>query len=113
VHLTADEFRYIISNLFENSIWALDSRDDGRIRIDVEINKNFLSLRWMDNGKGIEEDLKNQLFVAPVASTRKNGKGEGCYESRMILSRRGGLIRIEEAQEGWSTVIFIKLLRTG
>jgi len=113
VHITADEFRYIISNLFENSIWALDSRDDGRIRIDVEINKNFLSLRWMDNGKGIEEDLKNQLFVAPVASTRKNGKGEGCYESRMILSRRGGLIRIEEAQEGWSTVIFIKLLRTG
>ena len=81
--------------------------------MEVEKGTGFLSVRWMDNGRGIEKSIADQLFSAPVVSTRSGGKGEGCYESRKILSRRGGLIRLEETPDGWSTLVYLKLLRTG
>jgi len=111
VHLTPEEFKYIFDNLFANSIWALEGIDYPKIGVRVNVDKSFVHVLWIDNGRGISEEVAGQLFVSPVTSSRPGGRGEGCFESRKILVRRGGLIRVEKPPEGWSTAFYIKFLR--
>ena len=46
-------------------------------------------ITFTDNGKGIEDEIKNQIFI-PFYTTKKNGSGIGLSLSKNIMRKHGG-----------------------
>ena len=83
-------------NLVTNSIYALDGIDSPFIEINYRIDQNKLFLDVSDNGKGIEEDLIEKIFV-PFFTTRKNGSGIGLTITRNIMKMHMGSLEVVSA----------------
>lgn len=78
-------------NLITNSIYALEETDKPIIRITYRLVHNKVYIDVIDNGKGIEKDDIEKIFV-PFYTTRKNGSGIGLTITRNIMKmHHGGL----------------------
>lgn len=71
-----NSLKEIFINLIENSFDAIKNKEDGIIRVIYERDENFDILRFIDNGKGIDEKLKNRLFQ-PFTTNKEKGIGLG------------------------------------
>jgi two-component system nitrogen regulation sensor histidine kinase GlnL len=95
-------------NLIKNAAEAIDSRDQGRIilqtafrpgvRLTVPGSNSRISLPLMiqveDNGPGVPEHLKPNLFD-PFVTTKRTGTGLGLALVAKIISDHGGIIECE------------------
>ncbi|MCU0638552.1 MAG: FG-GAP-like repeat-containing protein [Candidatus Krumholzibacteria bacterium] len=113
LYLSSGEFQDIFSNLLTNSIWAVSDLDDKRIRIEARTDRRHLRLRWLDSGCGIAAEYRESLFKNEVSSGRPGGKGEGCAITGRILNDKQGEAYVDDAPQGWSTLIVIRIVRTG
>jgi len=79
----------VLINLINNSIHALQGIENPEISIHclIEADKTVIMLK--DNGKGIEEEIINQIFI-PFYTTKKNGSGIGLSLSKNILKKHNG-----------------------
>ncbi|MGL1893167.1 MAG: cache domain-containing protein [Spirochaetaceae bacterium] len=67
----------IFTNLILNSyIHGFENRDSGEITIIVEELPTHLSIKYIDNGKGIPSDTVNKIFE-PFYTTKRNNGGTG------------------------------------
>lgn len=80
-------------NLVTNSIYALEGIAQPVIEINYRLDQNRLFLEVSDNGKGIEEELIEKIFV-PFFTTRKTGSGIGLTITRNIMKMHRGSIDI-------------------
>ena len=55
---------------------ALEGQEDGKIRMEVDTEKNQLLIRVTDNGPGIPSDLIEDIFV-PFFTPRLRGAASG------------------------------------
>jgi signal transduction histidine kinase len=110
VHIKDHEFQHVFKNLYDNSIAALRAGADRRIDVIGFIDSVGVSIHWRDTGIGVPDDVREILFVQPVESLKPGGHGEGCFISRQIMKSRGGVIRIEDPSDGYSTVFVVKIL---
>ena len=76
-------------NLINNSIHALQGVLKPIIKIHCTIDIDKTLITFTDNGKGIEEEIINQIFI-PFYTTKKNGSGIGLSLSKNILKKHGG-----------------------
>jgi len=76
-------------NLINNSIHALEGVPLPTIKITCVIELDKILIVFTDNGKGIEENIMNQIFI-PFYTTKKNGSGIGLSLSKNILKKHGG-----------------------
>ena len=53
----------------------------------------------MNNGKGIPEDITDTLFL-PMVTGRPEGSGLGLPIAQEIISRHGGIIKVENSPQG-------------
>lgn len=83
-------------NLVTNSIHALEDIQEPTIEINYRLDQNKLFLDVTDNGKGIEEDLIEKIFV-PFFTTRKNGSGIGLTITRNIMKMHMGSLEVASA----------------
>lgn len=83
-------------NLVTNSIYALEDIQEPTIEINHRLDQNKLFLDVTDNGKGIEEDLIEKIFV-PFFTTRKNGSGIGLTITRNIMKMHMGSLEVASA----------------
>lgn len=100
--INADEklIEQILINLISNSRHALDSIKDAKITIECIINDRNTILRVIDNGKGIPDEIMDQIFI-PFYTTRKMGSGIGLSLSKSIMKKHGGDINVQsEENEG-------------
>ena len=89
--------RIILENLISNSIKFYDQsiRVEPYVRIKVSKENNFLLFSVVDNGIGINEDSKNNIFQMFVrASERSQTGGIGLYLSRLATEKLGGTIEL-------------------
>ncbi|WP_199117546.1 PAS domain-containing sensor histidine kinase [Pedobacter sp. ASV28] len=78
-------------NLITNSIYALEGIVQPLIEISYHLEPNKVYLNVSDNGKGIDKDSLEKIFV-PFYTTRKNGSGIGLTITRNIMKmHKGGL----------------------
>ncbi|WP_156112386.1 sensor histidine kinase [Lacinutrix jangbogonensis] len=79
----------VLINLINNSIHALHGIENPLLKINcvIEADKTVISIH--DNGKGIEDQIKNQIFI-PFYTTKKNGSGIGLSLSKNIMKKHGG-----------------------
>lgn len=97
----------VVINLVENA--AKYSPAGSAIRIEVAASPGHLLLRVQDQGPGIPETLREQVFEPFFQSSPSNaGGGLGLSICRGIVQAQGGTIRIDAAAGG-GTVVTVAL----
>lgn len=68
---------------------ALIKVPDGKVKLKAEVNREGRpELSVTDNGMGISEEIKDQVFV-PFFTTKEAGSGIGLSLSRQIMQMHG------------------------
>ncbi len=102
-----EQITRVFINLFNNAIQSIP--DDRKCVIEVtleEKNKNIL-IKIKDNGKGIQDDVKDKLFT-PNFTTKTSGMGLGLAIIKDIVENMGGKIYFE-TEPGKGTTFFVEL----
>ena len=98
----------VLQNLVGNAIDGCDERDDGKVRIEVHDRKENVEIIVSDNGKGIPEQIRNNLFDPFVTYGKTGGTGLGTAIVKSIVEAHKGRIRFETAT-GKGTTFYILL----
>lgn len=101
IRVNPSEIEQVILNLVNNAAQALASSDTAERRITIEANKNGAQvlLAVSDNGSGVPDKFKSQLFEL-LNTTKKTGMGLGLWLCKHIVTRYGGSIHYEDAIGG-------------
>lgn len=94
----------VLINLIKNAIEACDDQLDAQITVSAgRTNKGSLQIKVLDNGKGIPQEVMENIFV-PFFSTKKTGSGIGLSLSKQIMTLHSGKIQVE-SRVGEGTLI--------
>jgi signal transduction histidine kinase len=109
-------FEDIIGNLITNSIKALKGNEIGDkiIKCTTSMNEetNEFIILFSDNGHGVAEDIKDNIFEAYTSTTQKyGGAGVGLYIVKMRLKALRGQIELVENNEIGATFKIILPLK--
>jgi PAS domain S-box-containing protein len=115
VEIDVDQFLQVFSNLFTNSVHAIQKRreidpDFANARIEVRLSRTDsanLEISWADNGCGIEDDKLPHVFEA-FYTDKVTGNGLGLFLTKEILRNHGGAISIDSAK-GQGARVTLKL----
>ncbi|MBU0982303.1 MAG: HAMP domain-containing histidine kinase, partial [candidate division Zixibacteria bacterium] len=99
-----EQLRIVITNLLRNSIDALAGRGHPRILVSWLVENNHTVLRVADNGCGIPDTVRTQVFDAFVSTKPDRGTGLGLTMSRKIVEMYGGTLTIETTNETGTTM---------
>jgi len=104
VNADPERFAQVMANLLSNAA-KFSSRDD-QVEVSAYRNGDLIRVVVKDNGEGIPEEFRSQIFgkflQSDSSSTRvKGGSGLGLHISKQIVERMGGVIGFEtETGEG-------------
>ena len=93
-----------IVNILLNSVEAIEEK--GKIEISLKRENNNILLKIKDNGYGIPENIKKEIFE-PYFTTKANGTGLGLSIAKKIISEHNGEIEVK-TEEGKGTEFIIK-----
>ena len=80
-------------NLVTNSIHAVEEVENATITINYRLDANKLAIDVSDNGKGVDQDMIEKIFV-PFYTTRTNGSGIGLTITRNIMKMHQGNVEV-------------------
>jgi len=110
-----EQLRRVLLNLVGNAADALAGAGTRQPRIAIESGDNLAGtevwLRVRDNGPGVPEPLRRQLFQ-PFATGKPGGTGLGLALVKKVLEGHGGSIELESASGG-GTSFLLTLPRDG
>jgi two-component system OmpR family sensor kinase len=75
----------VFDNLIHNASMWLNTANEQKRLIGIEIDSNNNSVLISDNGPGVPEHLRDQIFEAFV-TMRNGGRGLGLYITQELLS---------------------------
>ena len=110
VALDPTRVRQIIENLISN---AIKFTDKGGVRIETHTHDDFMFIKVIDTGVGIENSMIASVFdpyiqSAPTSTRRVRGAGLGLAISRRLAERMGGDLLVE-SEKGMGSQFTIKL----
>ena len=93
ISISPVSFFQIIFNLVVNSSQALNSssKNDSWIKINVTLNTKFVKINIIDNGPGLPESIKQNLFK-PYLTTKKGGHGLGLVIAKNFIEKCHGTL---------------------
>ena len=97
----------IVTNLVKNATQALVENENPKIIVNVSTKENNVIITVNDNGKGIEEDHKSQIFE-PKFTTKSSGMGLGLAMVKNIIEAYKGNISFT-SELGIGTEFVVKL----
>ncbi|MDD5008482.1 MAG: ATP-binding protein [Syntrophorhabdaceae bacterium] len=95
-----DLVKLVIMNLISNAIDAVNEK--GTIRIEIREEGNYVLLVVSDNGVGMSEDVRRNIFN-PFFTMKDKGVGLGLYIVYNIVQAHGGFIEAESAEGSGSS----------
>lgn len=96
----------IFSNLIINGIQSVPEGQTPIVRIQLKTGDNHLLIKFIDNGAGIPEEIRDKIFI-PNFSTKDSGSGIGLSIAKRGIEHAGGKIWFETSSNG--TIIFVEL----
>jgi signal transduction histidine kinase len=87
----------VLLNIVGNAVQAMEGRPEPRLDIRIEPCGPRLLLVIRDNGCGIAEEKKRELFL-PFFTTKRRGIGLGLTIARKLLTQMNGTIEIASRQ---------------
>ncbi|HFK6240706.1 TPA: ATP-binding protein, partial [Listeria monocytogenes] len=110
IRCVPESIKSVFENLFSNSIKALKYTLNPQIEIKIKESGLYYDIFFSDNGTGILEENKKNLFTLWSSST--NGTGIGLASARDIIEDHGGKINyVELEDDDYRTTFLIKLPR--
>ena len=91
INVDAQQIEQVLINLLTNCIHALKDIPQKQILISAEAKDNRTFIRITDNGRGIEKEIEDKIFL-PFFTTRNEGAGIGLTLSKNIIEAHGGYI---------------------
>lgn len=107
---TEKNLTQIFNNLIKNSLEAISKKENGEITINIDSSESYLNVKFMDNGGGIPDNMKDMVFT-PYFTTRTTGTGLGLAIVKSLITGMGGNIKLERSDES-GTAFLIKFLKT-
>ena len=96
-------------NILSNAIDALEGKADPLITIAVGQNAREATIAVRDNGCGIADEKKNELFM-PFSSSKPRGIGLGLTIVKKLLAQMNGTVEINSRhQQGTEVLIRLPL----
>ena len=98
-----DQLFRVLSNLVRNAMQALeadDSRSDGQIRVAAHREGRKVVIDVMDNGPGVPQRARENLFKAFQGSTKKGGTGLGLVIASELVQAHGGTLKLLDSDAG-------------
>ena len=86
------QLRRAFENILRNAIEAIP--ETGRILVATDVHEQEVWISWQDNGSGIPEEIREQLFSAHL-TTKPAGTGIGLSNVKRIIEDAGGRLLIE------------------
>jgi signal transduction histidine kinase len=88
------KFERVLRNLLLNACEAVDA-DTGRIEVRTTATADGLEIRVADNGRGVPEEIRKDVFQPFVSHGKENGIGLGLAVVQRIMQAHGGKASIE------------------
>jgi signal transduction histidine kinase len=102
----------VFTNIIKNAVQAIPEDRKGLIRIRGSFDKGRVVVSFEDNGSGIPENLRKQIF-SPNFSTKNSGMGLGLAISKRIVELFGGVIDFHSIEtKGTTFVVQLPLMET-
>jgi nitrogen fixation/metabolism regulation signal transduction histidine kinase len=108
VLIDSDQMEQVFINLLQNAIDAVTKAKYPKITVIMEKNQQGkVFIRFADNGKGMNTEEKENVFV-PFFTTKRNGTGIGLTLSRHIVHNHKGKMDVKsEPGKGTEFIITI------
>lgn len=100
------EFQRVLSNLINNAVEALP-KSAGRVRVALSSVNGEISVRVMDNGKGIPPEILAKLGERGASYGKEGGNGRGLHHARSCAESWGGRLEIESPGQKGTTVALL------
>ncbi len=105
--IDSSDLRYVLDNLVDNAVRAMEEWERGRLLVQVERANSEISLHVSDSGGGIPTEIQGKIFSGRFSS--RHGGGSGLFRSREILHRWGGEIILADSVSGKGTTFIVRL----
>ena len=93
----------VMLNLLTNAVDALYGRSDPQISINLNPVPNLVQIRMIDNGRGLTEEERQNLFK-PFFTSKAHGTGLGLVIVKKMLASMNSSINIESIYDKGTTV---------
>lgn len=109
VVVIADRFRLeqVIVNLIQNAIEALEGVSTPLVTLSIQVQEERTTLTVADNGPGVPESVRSQLFT-PFVTSKANGLGLGLVICRDIVASFDGELDLRPTTDGAAFVITLR-----
>ncbi|WP_129410125.1 sensor histidine kinase [Marinitoga lauensis] len=108
LRVNSQRLNQLFYNIINNAVEELENKEGNKkIKIDVLKKDKNIVVIISDNGKGIPEEYKDNLFVKPF-TTKKYGNGIGLFIVHSIVKELNGDIKIESSKEGTKVILEFK-----
>jgi hypothetical protein len=87
----------LIDNLIRNAVDAIATLEQPKITLSTRRVGDVAEISLTDNGPGIPEELRNQLFKKPIEK-KTGGSGLGLLLAHFIAQQHGGNLRYVESK---------------
>ena len=88
----------VLYNLLLNACEAVPAQS-GRVDVSLREVSNAVEIRVSDNGRGIPEPIRTQLFEPFISYGKENGTGLGLTVVQKIVQDHGGDVSVERTSE--------------
>ncbi len=105
IRADAVQLRRAFENVLRNAIEAMPN--GGTITISTRVEQQHVIITWADQGTGIPENIRKQLFTVTV-TTKPEGTGLGLANVKRIIDSFNGSVSVEPGESG-GTVVRIEL----
>jgi len=89
----------VIVNVIENSIDAclsdMPNKNKYYIKIAITGDDDFITIDVNDNGIGMDQETRENLFTLFFSSKGNRGTGLGLFIANQIIEKHGGKIKVE------------------
>lgn len=93
--LDRNQIKQVFFNIIKNATQAMGK--NGLLKIQTQLDDEFLNMHFLDNGIGIEEKHLSKIFD-PYYSTKQDGSGLGLMIVQRIMRTHGGQVTIQSTQ---------------
>lgn len=100
VHASKAELLQVLTNLLQNSADALAGREAPSIRLAWFAERTQAVIEFSDNGPGVPDDLRANLFRPFFTTKERQGTGLGLMISRQIVESLAGSMSYQPADSG-------------
>lgn len=88
----------IVTNIVKNSFQAIPPNRTPKVSVDINLKDDMIFITIEDNGKGISEEEKSQIFK-PRFTTKSSGSGIGLSMVKKIIEDYNGKITFESFED--------------